>query len=45
MSAHAVLQGRVILIAGAAGGLGAAAAAACAQAGATLILLGRKVAP
>ena len=39
------LQDRVILLAGAAGGLGAAAAQACAQAGATLVLLGRKVAP
>lgn len=45
MSMQAELTGRVVLIAGAAGGLGAAAAAACAQAGATLILLGRKVAP
>ena len=40
-----VLDGRVILIAGAAGGLGSAAAVACAQAGATVVLLGRKVAP
>lgn len=39
------LQGRVILIAGAAGGLGSVAAVACAQAGATVVLLGRKVAP
>jgi NAD(P)-dependent dehydrogenase (short-subunit alcohol dehydrogenase family) len=39
------LAGRVILVAGAAGGLGSAAAAACAQAGATVVLLGRKVAP
>jgi NAD(P)-dependent dehydrogenase (short-subunit alcohol dehydrogenase family) len=39
------LAGRVILIAGAAGGLGSAAAVACAQAGATMVLLGRKVAP
>ena len=38
-----VLQDRVILIAGAAGGLGSAAAVACAQAGANVILLGRKV--
>jgi NAD(P)-dependent dehydrogenase (short-subunit alcohol dehydrogenase family) len=38
------LNGRVILIAGAAGGLGSAAAMACAQAGATVVLLGRKVA-
>lgn len=42
---QAVLLDRVVLIAGAAGGLGAAAAVACAQAGATIILLGRKVAP
>ena len=39
------LQDRVILVTGAAGGLGAAASVACAQAGATVILLGRKVAP
>ena len=39
------LDGRVILVAGAAGGLGSAAAVACAQAGATVVLLGRKVAP
>ena len=39
------LHGRVILVAGAAGGLGAAASVACAQAGATVVLLGRKVAP
>lgn len=38
------LQGRVILVAGAAGGLGAAASVACAEAGATVVLLGRKVA-
>ncbi len=37
------LQDRVILIAGAAGGLGSVAAVACAQAGATVVLLGRKV--
>ena len=37
------LAGRVILLAGAHGGLGAAAAKACAAAGATLVLLGRKV--
>ncbi len=40
-----VLEGRVVLVAGAAGGLGSAAAVACAQAGATVVLLGRKVAP
>ncbi len=39
------MQGRVVLVAGAAGGLGSAAAVACAQAGATVVLLGRKVAP
>lgn len=39
------LDGRVILVAGAAGGLGSAASVACAQAGATVVLLGRKVAP
>ena len=45
MSAGKALDGRVILVAGAAGGLGSAAAVACAQAGATVVLLGRKVAP
>jgi NAD(P)-dependent dehydrogenase (short-subunit alcohol dehydrogenase family) len=39
------LAGRVVLVVGAAGGLGSAAAVACAQAGATVVLLGRKVAP
>ena len=39
------LEGRVVLVAGAAGGLGSAAAVACSQAGATVVLLGRKVAP
>jgi len=43
MPAADALAGRVILITGAYGGLGEAAARACAQAGATLILLGRKV--
>lgn len=38
------LSGRVILVAGAAGGLGAAATRACAAAGATVVMLGRKVA-
>jgi NAD(P)-dependent dehydrogenase (short-subunit alcohol dehydrogenase family) len=38
------LAGRVVLVAGAHGGLGRAAAMACAQAGATVVLLGRKVA-
>jgi NAD(P)-dependent dehydrogenase (short-subunit alcohol dehydrogenase family) len=37
------LDNRVVLISGAHGGLGAAAALACAEAGATLVLLGRKV--
>lgn len=37
------LEGRVVLVAGATGGLGQAAAVACAQAGATLVLLGRNV--
>jgi len=41
--AAGVLAGRVILVTGAYGGLGEAAARACAQAGATLVLLGRKV--
>ena len=41
--AHGALAGRVILISGAYGGLGRAAAIACAQAGATTVLLGRKV--
>ncbi|MCD0247853.1 SDR family NAD(P)-dependent oxidoreductase [Xanthomonas melonis] len=39
------LTGRVVLITGAAGGLGSAAARACAQAGATVVLLGRKLRP
>ncbi|MGR4894628.1 SDR family NAD(P)-dependent oxidoreductase [Stenotrophomonas sp. LARHCG68] len=37
------LAGRVVLVSGAAGGLGAAAAKACATAGATVVLLGRKL--
>ncbi len=37
------LAGRVVLVSGAYGGLGAAAARACAEAGATLVLLGRRV--
>lgn len=37
------LEGRVVLLAGAHGGLGNAAALECARAGATLVLLGRKV--
>ncbi len=36
------LAERVVLVAGAAGGLGSAAASACAAAGATVVLLGRK---
>ncbi len=38
-----ILDGRVILVTGAYGGLGDASARACAAAGATLVLLGRKV--
>jgi len=38
------LSGRVVLVTGANGGLGSAAAIACARAGATVVLLGRKVA-
>lgn len=45
MSASPDLRDRVVLVAGAAGGLGSAAAVACAQAGATVVLLGRKLAP
>jgi NAD(P)-dependent dehydrogenase (short-subunit alcohol dehydrogenase family) len=41
--ANAALAGRVVLIAGAHGGLGAAASMACARAGATVVLLGRRV--
>ncbi|MFC7522092.1 SDR family NAD(P)-dependent oxidoreductase [Xanthomonas populi] len=41
----ALLDECVVLITGAAGGLGAAAAQACASAGATVVLLGRKVRP
>ena len=37
------LQGRVILVNGAQGGLGSAAAEACAAAGATMVLLGRRL--
>lgn len=42
MSAGASLHERVVLVVGAAGGLGAAAAVACAAAGANVVLLGRK---
>ncbi len=41
--AAAGLHGRVILIAGAHGGLGSAAALACTRAGASVVLLGRKL--
>ncbi len=37
------LAGRVVLVTGAHGGLGSAASLACARAGATVVLLGRKV--
>ncbi|MFS8064573.1 MAG: SDR family NAD(P)-dependent oxidoreductase [Luteimonas sp.] len=39
----AVLAGRVVLVAGAHGGLGSAAALACTRAGASVVLLGRKL--
>jgi NAD(P)-dependent dehydrogenase (short-subunit alcohol dehydrogenase family) len=42
-AAPGALADRVILVTGAYGGLGEAAAKACAQAGATVVLLGRKV--
>lgn len=45
MSTAAPLQDRVVLVVGAAGGLGAAASVACAAAGATVVLLGRKPTP
>lgn len=41
--AASALKGRTILITGATGGLGRASALACAEAGATVVLLGRKV--
>ena len=44
-TAAAPLQDRVVLVVGAAGGLGAAASVACAAAGATVVLLGRKPTP
>src|SRR5688572_11914297 len=37
------LEGRVVLVVGAHGALGHASALACAEAGATVVLLGRKV--
>nr|WP_218974163.1 SDR family NAD(P)-dependent oxidoreductase [Xanthomonas hortorum] len=44
-SEASALAERVVLITGAAGGLGAAAAQACASSGATVVLLGRKLRP
>lgn len=44
MGQGGALAGRVVLVAGAHGGLGAAASLACAREGATVVLLGRKVA-
>ena len=41
--ASGALAGRVVLVAGAHGGLGSAASLACARDGATVVLLGRKV--
>lgn len=41
--AERALEGRVVLVSGAHGGLGTAATLACAEAGATVVLLGRKV--
>lgn len=43
MSVARPLEGRVVLVAGAHGALGHASSLACAQAGATVVLLGRKV--
>lgn len=42
-AAGPVLAGRVVLVAGAHGGLGSVAAQACARAGASLVLLGRRI--
>ncbi|WP_407354580.1 SDR family NAD(P)-dependent oxidoreductase [Luteimonas sp. R10] len=42
-STAAALHGRVVLVAGAHGGLGRAASLACARAGARMVLLGRRV--
>lgn len=41
--AGSALKGRVVLVTGAHGGLGSAASLACARAGATVVLLGRKL--
>lgn len=43
MSAAGALAGKVVLVAGAHGGLGSEASKACAGAGATVVLLGRRV--
>ena len=43
LASEPVLKDRVVLVAGAHGGLGAAASVACARAGATVVLLGRKM--
>ncbi|WP_460834297.1 SDR family NAD(P)-dependent oxidoreductase [Lysobacter humi (ex Lee et al. 2017)] len=43
MTAGRVLDGRVVLVTGAHGGFGSEVALACAHAGATVVLLGRKV--
>lgn len=43
MPAGPALKGRVVLVTGAHGGLGSAASLACARAGATVVLLGRKL--
>ena len=43
MSAAGALAGKVVLVAGAHGGLGSEASKACARAGATVVLLGRRV--
>lgn len=42
-AAAAALEGRVVLVVGAHGGLGEATSMACAQAGASVVLLGRRV--
>ena len=42
-TATAALAGRVVLVAGAHGGLGSAASLACARAGASVVLLGRRL--